>query len=65
MNEPKKPDYLGEPRLPAVDEARMLCAAIAMHGLLASPIDFKKDEIVSDSVELADKLIKKLEETTT
>ena len=60
-----KPDYLGEPRLPVVvDVARMLCAAIAMHGLLASPIDFKKDEIVSEAVELADKLIKRLEETT-
>ena len=49
---------------PEIDEARLLAAAIAMHGLLASPIDFKKDEIVSESVELADKLIKKLEETT-
>ena len=49
---------------PEIDEARMLCAAIAMHGLLASPIDFKKDEIIAESVELADKLIKRLEETT-
>ena len=49
---------------PEIDEARMLCAAIAMHGLPASPIDFKKDEIVAEAVELADKLIKRLEETT-
>ena len=49
---------------PEIDEARLLVAAIAMHGLLASPIDFKKDEIFSEAVELADKLIKRLEETT-
>lgn len=47
-----------------IDEARLLCAAIALHGLLASPIDFKKDEIVSEAVELADKLIKQLEEAS-
>ena len=49
---------------PEIDEARLFAAIVAMHGLLASPIDFKKDEIVSEAVELADKLIKKLEETT-
>ena len=49
---------------PEIDEARMLLSGIALHGLLASPIDFKKDEIVSEAVELADKLIKRLEETT-
>ena len=48
---------------PEIDEARLLVAAIAMHGLLASPIDLKKDEFVSEAVELADKLIKKLGET--
>ena len=47
-----------------IDEARLFAAIVVMHGLLASPIDFKKDEIISEAVELADKLIKRLEETT-
>ena len=47
-----------------IDEARMLGAFIAMHGFLASPVNFTKDEIVKDSVELADKLLTELERTT-
>ena len=49
---------------PEIDEARLLVAAIAMHGFLVSPVNFTLDQIVTDSVDLADRLIKKLEETT-
>lgn len=49
---------------PEIDEARLILAAVAMHGLLSSPQMYEIKSIIHDSVKLADGLLKKLEEKT-
>ncbi len=46
-----------------IDEARLLLAGLAMHAFVSSPQLYSHKDIVRDSVELADALLKKLEQS--
>lgn len=49
---------------PEIDEARLLLAGVAMHGLLSSPQMYEVKSIVKNSVKIADALLEELEKTT-